>query len=77
MVIIWGVQRLASEPLDATIQNILIQASDNSSYHNKRFYKLRAGQPTNRCSIHGKGKIFVYTRSVRTGHVKANPPGWR
>jgi hypothetical protein len=42
----------------------------------KLFYKLRSVQPKNRCSIPGKDKIFVYTRSVRTGSEKNNPPGW-
>lgn len=64
------------EPLDATIQTI--QASDNNliTKLQKRFYKLRSGQPKNRCSIPGKGKIFVYTRSVRTGSANNNSPGW-
>jgi hypothetical protein len=47
----------------------------HSPYHNKRFYKLQARQPRNRCLIHGKDKIFVYTRGIRIGSVKEILPG--
>ena len=77
----WGVQRVGQWAAKSPwMQQYRIFWSRQatfilSQYHNKRFYKLRAGQPRNRCSIHGKGKIFVYTRSARTGSVKEILPG--